>query len=104
VSTSLTTIVISVSVLHVAVFVIMIMIRLHRDGADSAPVASATVRSCVVCSEPAIQLGYDGLDPAERHDPHTGRSYSTDMAHYQPVCAIHLTAAPGRAPALPNYA
>jgi hypothetical protein len=42
-----------------------------------------------VRSEPANHLGYDGLDPNERRDPHTGRSYSTDMARYQPLCAAH---------------
>jgi hypothetical protein len=42
-----------------------------------------------VCSEPAPYLVYDGLDPNEQHDPGTGRSYSTDMAHYQPLCAAH---------------
>jgi hypothetical protein len=42
--------------------------------------------------------------PPDEMAAHTGQSYSTDMAHHQPVYAIHLTAAPGRAPAPPNYA
>jgi hypothetical protein len=83
---SLTTLVILVTLLHVGVFVIMIMIRLRRDGPAGD---SATVKACAVCSQPATHLGYDGLDPDERRDPHTGRSYSTDLAHYQPLCATH---------------
>jgi hypothetical protein len=42
-----------------------------------------------VCGEPATRRRYDGLDPNEQHDPHTGRSYSRDLAHYQAVCAAH---------------
>ena len=86
---SLTTLVILVTLLHVGVFVIMIMIRLRRDGPDGATGDGATIRSCAMCSQPATHLGYDGLDPDERRDPHTGRSYSTDLAHYQPLCATH---------------
>jgi hypothetical protein len=89
VNSSLTTLVILVTLLHVGVFVIMIMIRLRRDESNGTTGESAKIRSCAVCSEPATHLGYDGLDPNERHDPHTGRSYSIDMAHYQPVCATH---------------
>ena len=87
-SSNLTTLVILVTVLHVAVFVIMIMIRLRRDEPGTAG-ESIKIKPCAVCSEPATHLGYDGLDPDERHDPHTGRSYSIDMTHYQPLCATH---------------
>ena len=87
-SSNLTTLVILVTVLHVAVFVIMIMIRLRRDEPGIAA-EGVKIKRCAVCSEPATHLGYDGLDPDERHDPHTGRSYSIDMAHYQPMCATH---------------
>ena len=86
---NLTTLVIFVTLLHVGVFVIMIMIRLRRDQSGGTAADRAKIRACAVCSEPATHLGYDGLDPDERHDPHTGRSYSTDMAHYQPLCATH---------------
>lgn len=86
---SLTTLIILVTLLHVAVLVVMIMIRLRRDEPDGTTGGSARIGSCAVCSEPATHLGYDGLDPNERHDPHTGRSYSTEMAHYQPLCATH---------------
>jgi hypothetical protein len=34
-------------------------------------------------------LGYDGLDPNEQVDSHTGRAWSVDMTHYRPVCAAH---------------
>jgi hypothetical protein len=88
-NSSLTTLVVLVTLLHVAVFAIMIMIRLRRDESGAAAGESATIRSCAMCSEPATHLSYDGLDPDERHDPHTGRSYSTDMARYQPLCATH---------------
>jgi hypothetical protein len=89
VSGSLTTLIILVTLLHVAVFAIMIMIRLRRDEADGTTGESAKIGPCAVCSEPATHLGYDGLDPYERRDPYTGRPYSTDMAHYQPLCAAH---------------
>jgi len=89
VSPSLTTVVVLVTVLHVAAFVVMIMIRLRRDEADGTTAERAKIRQCAVCTEPATHLGYDGLDPNERRDPYTGRSYSTDLAHYQPLCASH---------------
>jgi hypothetical protein len=86
---SLTTLIILVTLLHVAAFTVMIMIRLRRDEADRATGESAIIRPCAVCSAPATHLGYDGLDPDERRDPHTGRPYSTDVTHYQPLCAAH---------------
>jgi hypothetical protein len=89
VSGSLTTLIILVTLLHVGVLIIMVMIRLWRDQPDAEAPESAPVRACAVCSEPATHLGYDGLDPDERRDPHTGRSYSIDTAHYQPLCATH---------------
>jgi hypothetical protein len=42
-----------------------------------------------VCSEPATYLGYDGLDPDEQRHPDTGRPYSVNAVHYQPLCAAH---------------
>ncbi|MGH3297351.1 MAG: hypothetical protein ACRDP7_36715 [Trebonia sp.] len=86
---SLTTLIILVSLLHVAAFAVMIMIRLRREGADRATDETTTIRPCAVCSAPATHLGYDGLDPDERRDPYTGRPYSTDVARYQPLCAAH---------------
>lgn len=85
---SLTTLIILVTLLHVAVFAVWIWIRLMREPRATAG-GSANVRPCALCGEPSTHLDYDGLDPNERHDPHTGRSYSTDMAHYQPLCATH---------------
>jgi hypothetical protein len=56
--------------------------RGHTDeGAKTTP--------CAVCREPATHWSYDGRDPNEQRDPHTGRYWSTDMAHYQPLCAAH---------------
>ena len=91
-SSSLTTIVILVTVIHVAAFAVMLWIRFRRSEADRTGAESGNIRSCAVCGEPAPYLVYDGLDPNEQYDPRTGRSYSTDMAHYQPRCAAHASA------------
>ena len=88
-SGSLTTLIILITLLHVAAFVVMVMIRVWRNEADGVTGESAKITPCVVCREPATHLGYDGLDPDEQRDPYTGRAYSTDMAHYQPLCAAH---------------
>jgi hypothetical protein len=47
------------------------------------------VTACAVCGGPATGWGYDGLDPNEQRDPHTGRAWSADMTHYRPVCTAH---------------
>lgn len=88
-SSSLTSLIILVTVIHVAAFVVMVVIRVRRNEADGITDESAKMTPCAVCSAPATHLGYDGLDPNEQRDPHTGRSYSTDRAHYQPLCAAH---------------
>jgi hypothetical protein len=89
VSSSLTTLIVLVSGIHVAAFAVMIVIRVRRNEVDGAVGNSALITPCAVCGEPATHRSYDGLDPNERRDPHTGRSYSTDMARYQPLCAVH---------------
>jgi hypothetical protein len=89
VSSSLTALVVLVTLLHVAAFVVMIVIRVRRNEVDGTTGQSALVTPCAVCGEPATHRGYDGLDPNEQRDPHTGRAYSTDMARYQPLCAAH---------------
>ena len=88
-SSNLTVIVIVVSVIHVAVFTVMVWIRVRRCEADRVPVRSVNVTSCATCGEPATHRGYDGLDPDEQYDPDTGNYWSADMAHYLPLCAIH---------------
>lgn len=88
-SSSLTSLIILVTLLHVAAFVVMVVIRVRRNEADGITSESVEITPCAVCSEPATHLAYDGLDPNEQRDPHTGRSYSTDSAHYQPLCAAH---------------
>lgn len=88
-SSSLTTLIILITLLHVAVFAVMVTIRVRRNEADGTTHESAVITPCAVCSEPATHLGYDGLDPNEQRDPHTGRAYSIDTAHYQPLCAAH---------------
>lgn len=101
---SFTALVIVVTLIHVAAFVVVVLIRLWPDRPAAASGQSVQIRPCTVCGEPSTHLGYDGLDPGEQRDPHTGRAYSMDMAHYQPLCAAHgpatsLAAAqgPGRA-------
>jgi hypothetical protein len=89
VSSSLTTLIVLVTLIHVAAFVVMIVIRVRRNEVDGTLGRSGLVTSCAVCGEPATHRSYDGLDPDERQDPHTGRAYSTSMRHYQPLCAAH---------------
>jgi hypothetical protein len=86
---SLTTLIVLITLIHVAAFAIMIVIRVRRNEVEGATGNSALITPCAVCGEPASRRRYDGLDPNERRDPHTGRSYSTNMAHYQPLCAAH---------------
>src|ERR1700721_1435820 len=52
----------------------MIWIRVRRSEADRPATGEGTkITPCAVCGEPAAYLGYDGLDPNEQRDPHTGR-------------------------------
>ena len=88
-SSSLTTLVVLVTLIHVAAFVVMIVIRVRRSEVEGTSGQSALITPCVVCGEPATHRSYDGLDPNEQRDPHTGRTYSIDLAHYQALCAAH---------------
>ncbi len=88
-SSSLTALIVLVTLIHIAAFAVMIVIRVRRNEVDGTIGRSALITPCSVCGEPATHRSYDGLDPNEQRDPHTGRAYSTDMAHYQPVCAAH---------------
>jgi hypothetical protein len=92
VSSNLTLIVVLTSVIHVAALVVMIWIRVRRTEGDGLPVENAKVTPCALCGEPATGWTYDGLDPNEQRDPHTGKSWSADLAHYRPVCAAHDSA------------
>jgi len=89
VSSSLTTLIVLVTVIHVAAFVLMIVIRVRRNEVEGTAGNTALITACAVCGEPATHRSYDGLDANEQRDPYTGRSYSTDMARYQPLCAAH---------------
>ena len=89
---SFTALVVVVMLIHVAAFVVVILIRLWPDRPVVATGKSMEIKPCALCGEPATHLGYDGLDPSERRDPHTGRAYSIDMAHYHPLCAAHGSA------------
>jgi hypothetical protein len=89
VSNNLTMIVVLVSVIHVVVLVGMVWIRVRRTEGDGIPVPSPKVTPCALCGEAATDWSYDGLDPNEQHDSHTGRVWSADITHYRPVCAAH---------------
>ena len=89
-SSNLALIVVLTSVIHVAALVVMIWIRVRRSEADRPTTGEGTkITPCAVCGEPATYLGYDGLDPNEQRDPHTGRARSADIARYRPVCVAH---------------
>lgn len=85
---SLTTIVILGTLLHVAVFAVMVWIRVRRTESDD-PAGKRPGTPCSVCGEPAVRWNYDGLDPNEQVNPRTGRAWSYDMTHYRPLCADH---------------
>jgi hypothetical protein len=89
VSGSLTTLIVFITLIHVAAFVVMIVIRVRRNEVDGTPGDGRLITPCAVCGKPATHRSYDGLDPDEYRDPHTGRAYSTNMAYYQPLCAVH---------------
>jgi hypothetical protein len=89
VNSNLTMIVILVSVIHVAVLVVMVWIRVRRTEGDGIAVGSPAITPCAQCGGPATEWSYDGLDPNERRDSHSGKAWSADLAHYQPVCAAH---------------
>jgi hypothetical protein len=89
VSSNLALIVILTSVIHLAALVFMIWLRVRRTEGDGIPVRDAEIRPCALCGDPATDWSYDGLDPNEQLDPRTGKAWSADMAHYQPVCAAH---------------
>ena len=94
-NSNLTMITILVSVIHVAVLVVMIWIRVRRTAGDGKPAKAAKITPCALCGEPATEWTYDGLDPNEQRDPHTGTTWSADLAHYRPVCPAHAQAGHG---------
>jgi hypothetical protein len=94
---TLTGVIVLGTVLHLATLAVMIWIRVRRTEGDGIQVASAKVTPCAVCGEPSAGWGYDGLDPNEQRDPHTGQLWSPDVAHYRPVCAVHADHNPAEA-------
>ncbi|WP_454232050.1 helix-turn-helix transcriptional regulator [Mycolicibacterium fortuitum] len=46
----------------------------------------AALHTCVKCGHEAHEWAYDNADPAELIDKATGLRYSTDPAHYLPMC------------------
>jgi hypothetical protein len=89
VGSTLDTIVILGTVLHFIVFGVMLWIRVHRWEDDGVTGPSPAVTPCARCGEPSTHRSYDGLDPNEQRDPHSGMAWSPDIAHYQPLCAAH---------------
>ena len=100
-NSSETTIIVLVTLIHVAVLVVMIWIRVRRTEGDGIPVPEAKVTPCAVCGEPATDYAYDGLDPNEQRDSRTGQAWSPDLAHYRPVCPAHVQPASSPSPSLP---
>ena len=88
-SSSLGTLIVLITLIHVAAFVVMIVIRVRPNEVEGTAGKSELITACSVCGEPATHRRYDGLDPNEQRDPHTGRSYSTDMTYYRSLCAAH---------------
>jgi hypothetical protein len=88
-STNLTLITVLVTVIHVIALAVMIWIRVRRTEGDGIHVPSPKVIPCAVCGEPSTDWAYDGLDPNEQLDSHTGKAWSPDVTHYLPVCAAH---------------
>jgi len=86
---SLTTLIVLITLIHLAALVVMLVIRIRRSEVDGTSGQPALITACALCGDPATARRYDGLDPDERRDPHTGRSYSTNLAHYRPLCAAH---------------
>jgi phospholipase C len=64
-------------------------IRVRRTEGDGKPAGRAKITPCAVCGEPATDWAYDGLDPDEKRDRHSGHVWSANAAHYRPVCAVH---------------
>jgi hypothetical protein len=89
VGSTLNTIIILGTLLHVAVFGVMFWIRVRRWEDDGVTGESPKITPCALCGEPATHRSYDGLDPNEQHDPHSGIAWSADMTHYPPLCAAH---------------
>jgi hypothetical protein len=88
VSSSLTTLVILITLIHVAVLAVMIWIRV-RNEADGTKGGSTRITPCAICGAPSTHRSYDGLDPNAQYDPTTGRYSSNDIAHYPPLCNAH---------------
>lgn len=85
----MTTLIVLITLIHVAAFVVMIVIRVRRNEVEGTTGVRVLITPCTVCGEPATHRSYDGLDPNEKRDPYTGRPYSIELAHYQPLCAAH---------------
>ena len=88
-SGSLTTLVILITLIHVAALAVMIWIRVRPNEADGITGGNAKITPCAVCGAPSTHRSYDGLDPNAQLEPTTGRYSSSDIAHYPPLCDAH---------------
>lgn len=66
----------------------------HWTQSSRAPVIPGereglAIPPCAVCGAPSTHRSYDGLDPNAQFNPRTGRYWSTDVAHYPPLCEAH---------------
>jgi hypothetical protein len=89
---SLTILIILLSVFHVGVMALMLWIRIYRTKQERAIVVPVPATPCARCGQPSTHQEYDGLDPNEQRDPHTGRAWSADLTRYQPMCDAHVPA------------
>ena len=87
---SLTILIILLSVFHVGVMALMLWIRIYRTKQERAIVVPVPATPCARCGQPSTHQEYDGLDPNEQRDPHTGRAWSADLTRYQPLCDAHV--------------
>lgn len=86
---NLTTVVVLVTIIHVAALAVMIWIRVRKTAGDGIVIKEPAITPCAVCGAPGTHRDYDGLDPNERRDPRTGQAWSADVTHYLPLCDAH---------------
>lgn len=101
---TLTAVIVLGTVLHIAVFAVMIWIRVRRTDGDGLTIENPTFIPCAECGRPSAGWEYDGLDPDEQISPDTGRAWSYDTSHYRPLCTGHSATARTAPPAAQSVA
>ena len=66
-SSSLTTLIVLVSGIHVAAFAVMIVIRVRRNEVEGTTGNSALITACAMCGEPATQGPPQVMNPSVRY-------------------------------------